>query len=203
MTKKFSKIIIRLTFALLVLVSLQGCLGTVLVIGGVVAGVSVAHERRTAGTVVDDEAIELKVFSELSDTPETSGDDVHINATSYNYQVLLTGEVPSSNSKTVAANKARSVEKVKKVTNELAIAETSNMGARSTDSWITTKVKTNLFSVDIDGFDPTRVKVITERKIVYLMGLVTREEGNAAAEVARNVEGVEKVVKVFEYVVKE
>lgn len=203
MVNKFSKITIKLAFAALVLVSLQGCIGTALLVGGVVAGVSVAHERRTAGTIVDDEAIEFKVSSAMSDAPETSGADAHINNVSYNYHVLLTGEVPNSTSKRVATRQAQSVQKVKKVTNELAIAEVSTVGARSTDVWITTKIKANLFSVDISGFDPTRVKVVTERKIVYLMGLVTREEGDAAAEVARNVEGVEKVVKVFEYIVKD
>ncbi|THB74325.1 MAG: BON domain-containing protein [Gammaproteobacteria bacterium] len=203
MIKQANKIVIRLVFAALVLVSLQGCLGTALVVGGVAVGASVAHERRSAGTVMDDEAIEFKVSSALSEVPETSGDDAHINVISYNYQVLLTGEVPNKTSKNVASRQAMSVEKVKKVANELAIAEKSSLGARTTDVWITTKVKANLFSVDIDGFDPTRVKVATERRIVYLMGLVTREEADAAVEVARNIEGVEKVVKIFEYVVKD
>ena len=203
MINKFSKVFVKLVFAVLVLSSLQGCLGTALVVGGVSAGASMVHDRRTAGTIVDDETIEFKVMNALSEAPETSGDDVHINNVSYNYHVLLTGEVPNSTSKNAATRQARSVAKVKKVTNELAIAEISTLGARSTDVWITTKVKANLFSVDIEGFDPTRVKVVTERKIVYLMGLVTREEGNAAADVARNIEGVAKVVKVFEYIVKD
>lgn len=203
MISRYSKIFIRIVFAALVMASLQGCFGTALVVGGVAAGASVVHDRRTAGTIMDDKAIEFKVSSALSDAPETSGSDVHINSNSYNYQVLLTGEVPNSTSKMAATREAKSVDKVKKVTNELAIAEVSTIGARSSDVWITTKVKANLFSVDIGGFDPTRVKVITERKIVYLMGLVTREEADAAVDVARNVEGVAKVVKVFEYIVKE
>ncbi len=184
----------------LVLLTLQGCLGTAIVVGGAATVGSVAHDRRTAGTVVDDEGIELKAFDTFVNSEDTAGSDVHINATSYNYKVLLTGEVPTPAIKSLATSKVTQIDKVVKVINELAVAESSSLVSRSKDTWITTKVKTSLFSVELEGFDPTRVKVITERGIVYLMGIVTRAEAEAAVDTARNIDGVAKVVKVFEYI---
>lgn len=186
--------------AALVLLTLQGCLGTAVVVGGAAAVGSVAHDRRTAGTVVDDEGIELKAFDAFVNSKETAGEEVHINATSYNYKVLLTGEVPTPAIKILATSRVAGIDKVAKVINELAVAESSAILSRGTDTWITTKVKASMFSVELEGFDLTRVKVITERGIVYLMGIVTQEEAAAAVDTARNVDGVAKVVKVFEYI---
>ncbi len=184
----------------LVLLTLQGCLGTAIVVGGAATVGSVAHDRRTAGTVVDDEGIELKAFDTFVNSEDTAGSDVHINATSYNYKVLLTGEVPTSEIKTIATSRVASIDKVAKVINELAVAESSSILSRGKDTWITTKVKTSMFTIEEEGFDPTRVKVITERGIVYLMGIVTNTEAEAAVDIARNIDGVAKVVKVFEYI---
>ncbi len=186
--------------AALVLLTLQGCLGTAMVVGGAAAVGSVAHDRRTAGTVVDDEGIELKAFDSFVNSEDTAGEEVHINATSYNYRVLLTGEVPTPEIKTLATSRVADIDKVIKVINELAVAESSSILSRGKDTWITTKVKTSMFGIDIEGFDLTRVKVITERGIVYLMGIVTREEADAVVDTARNIDGVAKVVKVFEYI---
>ncbi len=186
--------------AALVLLTLQGCLGTAMVVGGAAAVGSVAHDRRTAGTVVDDEGIELKAFDTFVNAKETANKEVHINATSYNYKVLLTGEVPTPAIKSLATSRVADIDKVIKVINELAVAESSSFISRSKDTWITTKVKTSMFGVGLEEFDPTRVKVITERGIVYLMGIVTRAEADAAVDTARNIDGVVKVVKVFEYI---
>lgn len=187
-------------FALLAILGSQtllaGC--APLVVGGMATGASVAHDRRTAGTVLEDQNIELKTSSALSEDPELH-EQGHINVTSYNLNVLLSGEVPTGAMKQRAERLARDVARVRRVYNELAIAAPSSMMSRSSDTLITGKVKTKLFGVDVPGFDPTRVKVVTERGTVYLMGLVTRQEADAAVDVARGTGGVQKVVKLFEY----
>jgi osmotically-inducible protein OsmY len=165
-----------------------------LVVGGVGAGALMLDDRRTSGTYLVDEEIELKAGSTLR---ESFGANTHVNLTSYNRRVLLTGEVPD------AANRAKVKELVMKVANvrdlqdELSIGPASGYKARATDGYITAKVKTRF--LDDKRFEAHHVKVITEAGVVYLMGLVKREEGNAAAEVASRTSGVTKVVKVFEY----
>ncbi|RME34941.1 MAG: BON domain-containing protein [Gammaproteobacteria bacterium] len=164
---------------------------------GTAAAIGVAHDRRTAGTVIDDEAIELKAAKRIFEDPELR-EKVHINVTSYNYQVLVSGEAPTRKLADRVIQLVRTIPKVRRVYDEIAIAAPSAMLSRSSDSLITAKVKTALFGVG-ENFDPTRVKVVTERGIVYLMGIVTREEGEKATEAARHVGGVQKVVKLFEY----
>jgi osmotically-inducible protein OsmY len=177
--------------------TLQGCAG--LVIGGAATGASVAHDQRTAGTVLEDESIEIKSVRALRDDRVLDAQS-HFNVTSYNNIVLLSGETVSQELRERAGKHVADVEKVRSVHNELKIGEPSTMLQRSADTVITTKVKTSLLSVNgIDHFDPTRVKVVTEAKVVYLMGLLKHAEADAVTETVRQVGGVERVVKIFEY----
>jgi osmotically-inducible protein OsmY len=155
----------------------------------------VATDRRTAGAQVDDETIELKVGDQIR---TLYGDRVHVNVTSFNGVVLLTGEVPDLGASASIATAAKGVEKVRSVHNEIVVVTpSSDMSARTNDSFITTKVKGRF--VEANKFPPNAVKVVTERAVVYLMGIVSKQEGTAAGEIAASTEGVARVVKVFEY----
>ena len=185
----------RLTLLLLLagLPFVQGC--APLVIGGAAAtGVSVAEDRRTFGTMTEDEGIELKASSRISDSVKGN---THINVTSYNRTVLLTGEVPGAKEKEQAERIARAVENVRAVYNELAISGVTSLSTRTNDSVITSKVKARF--LDSQKFSPLHVKVITENSVVYLLGLVKRQEATDATEVARTTSGVTRVVRLFEY----
>ncbi|MGA8049668.1 MAG: BON domain-containing protein [Burkholderiales bacterium] len=173
-------------------VSLQGCVGAVAVGAG--AAVVSAQDRRTTGTQVDDEGIELRASNQIGDR---YGDKVHVNVTSYNRSVLLTGEVPDQAVKDGIEKIVLAVPNVHSVTNELQIAGLSSMPARTNDSYITSKVKTRF--LDAGRFNPVHVKVVTEAGAVYLLGIVTEKEAADAVEIARTTGGVLKVVKVFEY----
>lgn len=189
--------VLILPFLVLPLLMSSGC--APLVVGGVaVTGASLAHDRRTTGTVIDDQMIELKAYNALDEVPALKT-QAHINVTSFNGVVLLSGQVPGATLKAQASEQVRGIEKVRLVHNELLIAAPSSMASRSADGLITTRVKTALFGVKIDGFDPTRVKVVTENGVVFLMGLVTRAEAEAATERTRTIGGVQKVVRLFEY----
>ena len=170
-----------------------GCVPMV-VAAGVGAGTLVATDRRTTGAQIDDETIELKVATTVND--RWSG-GVHLNATSYNGNVLLTGEVPTQAVRDEIAKIAGSTDRVRNVTDELVIGPDTSLGARSNDTYITSKVKTRF--VEANKFAATHVKVVTERSVVYLLGLVTRAEGDAAAETAASTSDVARVVKLFEY----
>lgn len=191
------KIFATLVLSGVALGTLSGCAG--LFIGSAAAVGLAAHDRRTTGTVVEDQAIEVKaraLFREQAYRLARS----HINITSYNNSVLLSGEVETPDIRQWAEDSVRRIDKVKEVYNELLVGVPSPFGMRSNDGWITTKVKSSLVQInDIPNFDPTRVKVVTERGIVYLMGLVSQREGEAATSVARQVSGVQQVVKLFEY----
>jgi osmotically-inducible protein OsmY len=175
--------------------ALQAC-AEALIVGGVAAGVMVAADRRQIEVMYADQRIEFAAGSRISDALKDQG---HINVTSYNYTVLLTGEVPTAQAKADAEKAVVDVENVKTVVNELQIAGTSSAASRSNDAYITSKVKSNFLGNE--KFKPTDVKVVTEASVVYLLGLVTREEAEAATEIARGTGGVQKVVRVFEYVV--
>ena len=122
-----------------------------------------------------------------------------MSITSYNHIVLLTGEALSADARSQVEQIVRGVPKVRRIHNEMVIGEPTTKGSRLKDTWITTKAKTSLFKIKMKGFDPTRVKVVTENGTVFLMGLIRPNEGNAAVERIRNISGVKKVVKVFEY----
>jgi len=182
----------------LALFSMTGC-GPALVIGGATAA-SMVHDRRTTGAIVEDQSIELKSYQVLQNQARPPG-SLHINVTSYNGYVLLTGEVSTDALRGWAEQSVAQVEKVKHVYNELAIAPPSPLASRSNDGWITTKVKSSLLQIDgLADFDPSRVKVVTERGIVYLMGLLREQESNAVTATVRRVSGVQQVVKLFEYI---
>ncbi len=143
---------------------------------------------------MDDETIELKVV----DTIKTRWpDNVHVNATSFNGIVLLTGEVPTAALNDEIAGSVKAVERVRSVVNEMVVGAPTELGARTNDSYITSKVKSGF--VEANKFSATHVKVVTERGVVYLMGIVSREEGSAAGQLAASTTGVVRVVKVFEY----
>lgn len=165
------------------------------VIGGAAAGGAMAADRRTSGIFIEDQNIELKASQHIN---QQLGDKVHVNITSYNRNVLLTGEAIDAASKSKAETITKEITNVKSVVNELAIAGNSDISARSSDTYITSKVKTNMLTEN--RFPPNYVKVVTENAVVYLMGLVKHQEADAAVEIARNTGGVAKVVKVFEYI---
>ena len=174
--------------------ALLGCVEAVIV-GGVAAGVVMAADRRQTEVMLSDQGIEFTAGSRINDALKGQG---HVNVTSYNYTVLLTGEVPTVQARADAEKAASEVPKVKTVVNELQVAGTSSTASRSNDAYITSKVKSNFLG---NGkFKPTDIKVVTEASVVYLLGLVTREEADAATEVARGTGGVQKVVRVFEYI---
>lgn len=176
--------------------TLAGCATPVVVGGAAASGAAVAHDRRTAGTVIDDQGIEFKAGSRLGEDAELA--EAHINVTSYNGIVLLSGEAPNPAARARAVSIVEQIPKVRRVHNELVVAEPAPAGDRSHDTWITTKVKSKF--VANERLDPTRVKVVTERDVVYLMGLVTRGEAEVAVMEARTTNGVKKVVKLFEYI---
>ena len=175
--------------------TLTGCAAALVV--GLGAGVVVAHDRRSAGAFVDDAVIEFKAEAELASDPKLKG-PVHINITSMNGIVLLTGEAATAELHDRVLALVRKVPNIRRITNEIRIAPPSALGTRSQDGWISTQVKGRF--VGTKGLDPTRVKVVTENAVVYLMGLVASPEGELAANAASAVRGVTQVVKLFEYI---
>jgi osmotically-inducible protein OsmY len=166
-----------------------------LVLGGAAVGMLVAADRRTTGTVVEDERIELRSASLLR---EAFGDRAHVNINSYNRQVLLTGEVPNEQAKQQAEQVVGRVENVKGIVNELAVMGNTSLPARSNDTLITGKVRASL--VDASDLQATAFRVVTERGTVHLMGRVTQREADRATQIARSVGGVQRVVRLFEVI---
>lgn len=189
----------RLLFAVFAAVTaasllLAGC--APLLVAGAVGGTAlVVADRRSTGAQVDDEAIELKIVNNIG---AGYGDQVHVNATSYNGIVLLTGEVPRQDLVATIGEIARREAKVRRVENDLTVGPISSMGDRTNDSYITSKVKSRF--VEANKFAANHVKVVTERQVVYLMGIVRRDEGDAAGQIAATTSGVVRVVKLFEYI---
>ena len=174
-------------------ITLSGCIP--LVIGGVAGTAAIATDRRTAGAQLDDELTEDKTTAELLE--RFKGRDVHLNVTSYNGNVLLTGEAPNESVKSEIEDVARRMPKARSVQNEMVVGAAADLGSRSNDTFITSKVKARF--IEANRFQINHVKVVTERAVVYLLGVVRPEEGNAAADIARTTSGVQRVVKVFEY----
>jgi osmotically-inducible protein OsmY len=175
---------------------LGGCVAVVAAgaVGTAVAG----NDRRTFGTQTEDEGIEIKAASRVRNVV---GDAGHVNVTSYNRKVLVTGEVRDEAMKRAVADEIRGIANVEAVMNELEVAGPSSYTSRSSDALITSKVKLSL--ADKKTVSATSFKVVTERGTVYMMGMVTQREGNIAADVAQGVSGVMKVVKMFEYINEE
>ena len=183
--------------AVLVVSLLTGC--PAVVIGGAGATASVVHDRRTTGTYVEDQEIEINAFRLLRDHPEIR-DKSNISTTSYNLAVLLTGQAASAEAAAEFANLVARLPRVKTVYNKVVVGAESTLSEDSSDAYLTSKVKLALFEVKVKGFDPTRVKVVTSQSVVYLMGLLTTTEAEAVVEKVRRVSGVKRVVPVFETV---
>ena len=193
---KYIRPLAQATLCVALLSSLSGCVA--LAVGGVAGAVAANADRRTLGAQADDKSISVKADLRL---PKITGPDVHINVNSFNRQVLLTGEVKDEAMKATVEREVKAIPGVISVANELTIAGPATYTARAGDSLITTKVKASL--VDMKTISATSFKVVTERGVVYLMGRVTQREGQVAADVARGVAGVTKVVKIFEYITEE
>lgn len=176
-----------------VVTSLQGCIE--MAVGGAVVGTLAATDRRTFGAQTEDKSI---VFKGETRIPNIVGDAGHVNVTSFNRKVLLTGEVRDQAMKAAVEREVSAIEGVQSIVNELEVAGVSSFTSRSNDTLITGKVKASF--VDAKDLYANSIKVVTERGTVYLMGRLTQSEGQRAADVARGVSGVQKVVKVFEYI---
>ncbi|ALQ50322.1 BON domain-containing protein [Nitrosomonas ureae] len=154
----------------------------------------ISEDRRTSGIFIEDEGIELKASRRIH---QQLGNSVHINVTSYNRIVLLTGEAPTEAVKTNIERLVMGVDNVRRIHNEIAIAANTALSSRSNDTLLTSKVKARFLAER--KFQINHVKIVTENGVVYLLGMVTREEGDNAAQIASSTSGVRKVVKAFEY----
>jgi osmotically-inducible protein OsmY len=177
------------------LISLSACVPLIpfMVGGAVVGGGMVATDRRTSGSVLEDEGIELRANSRIR---ENVGDRAHVNVTSYNRQVLLTGEVPSAQDKQLVEKIVSGVDNVRNIVNELAVMGNSSFTQRSSDTLVTGRVKAAL--VDAQDLFANSFKITTERGTTYVMGRVTPREATRATEVITGVSGVQKLVRVLE-----
>lgn len=182
---------LALFLVLLPVVLLPGC--PVAILGGGVAAISAIEDRRTSGTILDDDSIEAAVRRAVR---ERYGDNTHVSVTVFNRSVLLTGEVPDEGRRAEVEKIAREIPNVRGVTNDLQMGPPSSLGARANDSLITTRVKARI--LDSNKVNPVHVKVVTEAGVVYLMGIVTEREANDAVEIARTTGSVIKVVRIFE-----
>jgi osmotically-inducible protein OsmY len=187
------KLLLTTLAASLIASSLSGCVAPILMGGAFAGSVLVATDRRTSGAQVEDQGIELRATSRLA---EALGDRVHINVTSYNRQVLITGEVPSEKDKATAEQIIAKVDNVKSVVNELGVLGNTNLSARSSDTLITSRVKAAL--LDDKQVYGNAFKIVTERGVVYMMGRVTAREADYATNIVRGQSGVQKVVRVLE-----
>jgi osmotically-inducible protein OsmY len=193
MIPKHSSPILAIALAASLAASLSACVP--LVVGGAAVSAMVAVDRRTSGAQLEDEGIELRGASRLR---EALGDRAHINITSYNRQVLLTGEVPNEAAKQQAEQIVSRVENVHTIVNELAVMGNTSMVQRSNDVFITGKVRASL--VDAKDLYVGAFKVVTERGIVYLMGRVTQREADRATSIARQIGDVQRVIRIFEVI---
>lgn len=194
--KSFARPLLAISLSCAALVSLQGCVAVV--VGGAVMGTLAATDRRTFGAQTEDKAIVLK--GEMA-VKRALGDAAHVNVNSFNRVALLTGEVADAQARATAEKEVNAIQGVLAVQNELLVSGLSNYSARSSDVVITTKVKASI--VDTKDLYSSAFKVVTEAGTVFLMGRVTHREGDLAARVAAGVNGVRKVVKVFEYITED
>ena len=188
-----SSLVVKTVSGLLLVCTLGAC--APLMIAGVAGTAMVASDRRTSGSQLEDESIELRAKARIRDN---LGERVHVNVTSFNRQVLLTGEVTAEKDRQAVVQLVERIENVKAVVNELAVMPLSNLSERSNDLLIVAKVKASF--VDSRDLFANAFKVVTERGTVYLMGRVTQREANSATQLTRNVGGVNKVVRLFEII---
>lgn len=190
----------RITLGALIvgnLAALSACVPLIplMVGGGVVAGTVVATDRRTSGTQLEDEGIEIRAASRIR---ENIGDRVHVNVNSYNRQVLITGEVPNAQDKQLVEQIVSRVDNVRNIVNELAILGNATFSQRSSDTLVTGRAKAAL--IDDKDLIASAFKLVTERGTTYIMGRVTKREADRATEIVRGVSGVQKVVRLFEMI---
>lgn len=176
-------------------ITLSGCV-TALVAGAAITTIDILHDRRTAGEYIDDAAIELTAFNITRGNKEISS-QTHIKTQSWNGILLVTGEVDNEEIKHVFLPKLSNIQGVRQVVDETTVIGKSKLLTRANDSWIATRVKSLL--VLKTGLTANRIKIVTTRRSVYLMGIVTQKEADRATELARTIKGVVRVVKVFEY----
>jgi len=184
--------ITKFVLALMLVSQLAGCVTAV--VGGAALGGSMIADRRTSGIYIEDENIEIKAESKIQ---KNLAEESHVNVTCYNRNVLLTGEVTNVADKAKAETLVKTIPNIRAITNEIAIMEKSTFSDRTNDVYITSLVKGNFLTSN--KFSVNHVKVVAERSVVYLMGLVTKKEADDAVQIARTTEGVAKVVKLFEY----
>jgi osmotically-inducible protein OsmY len=177
-------------------ISLQGCIE--MAVGTAVMGTIAATDRRTFGAQTEDKAIAVKGENRIGNMVGSAG---HVNISSFNRKVLLTGEVPDEATKTAVEREIAEISGVQSIVNDLVVAPPTSFSSRSNDTLLTGKVKASL--IDAQDISANSFKVVTERAVVYLMGRVTQREGTRASEIARGVAGVQKVVKVFEYITED
>jgi osmotically-inducible protein OsmY len=189
-----ARLLAYLVLCVTVVSILPGC-AAVLIAGAAGTAAVVAHDRRTPGTMVDDQNIEL-IARDRFYHDQGLYEQVHITVTSYNNVVLLTGEAPTEALKARAEAIVRDIPKVRQVYNEIVVAAPSSFAARSSDSALAATVNGALLA---NGFDPLRVKEVVHGGTVYLMGLLTQDEAETATDIVRQTGGVQRVVRLFEY----
>lgn len=187
------RLLCRLVLGAALLTSLQGCVE--MMVGTAVVGTMAATDRRTLGAQTEDTAITVKAEARMQNL---IGDSGHVNIASFNRKVLLTGEVRDEATRATVEREVAAISGVQGIVNELEILGRSNYTSRGNDALLTGKVKASF--VDTKDLSASTIKVVTERSAVYLMGRVTQREGQLAAEVTRGVSGVQRVVKVFDYI---
>lgn len=190
-----TKLTLAVATLIVALPMLQGCIEAAVIGGAAAMGVMTAHDRRSTGVQTDDETTEWKAAQRV---PEKYKAFSHLNFTAYNRRVLITGEVPNEEAKTLIGEQTRQLEGVREVFNELNIAPTSPLGNRTNDSYITSKLKARL--VDSNQLSANHIKVVTENGVAYLMGIVNDREAKVAVAVARTTDGVRRVVTIMEVV---
>jgi osmotically-inducible protein OsmY len=174
--------------------TLSGC--AAVVASSAATGILVAQDRRTTGTIVEDQSIELKARQAVTNTLREE-EKAHVSTISYNNNVLLIGQAPTDELRDKVEQAVKDVAKVRSIHNEIIVAAPTSVMTRSSDGWITTKIKSEMTLHR--NLNPTRVKVITEDGIVYLLGIVKPDEEEIAVNIARHTKGVKRVVKMFEY----
>ena len=180
--------------SLFMLTTLQGCVGIATV--AVVSGASIATDHRTINEQIDDQTIEYNASKKISEN-DVLQNQTNLHLVCINGAVLIIGQAPNSYLRDMAVKEVTSVNGVQKVHNQIRIGHSTSFTTRSNDVWLTSKVKTALFSSD--KLNPTNIKVITENAEVFLMGLVSKEEADEAVEITRNIGGVNRVFMAFEY----
>jgi len=197
MNSQTTRLSIRLFLALLVMSFLSGC--AAVVVGTGATGATVAHDRRTTGTFIEDKTILIKALKIRSED-EYLKNNSNIGIDVYNLQILLTGQAENEKVVSNFRSKLLRIPRVRHVYNEVTIGAEGTLSEAASDTYLTSRIKIELFDIKINGFDPLRVKATTSQGTAYLMGLVTPEEADAVVEKVRYISGVKRVVRLFEYI---